>query len=107
VEVKVKFAMDRFMASQDNFREKTIDSIDDLTVEFLNYRSTCQSMEREVENLVVKMEISETIIDEKLEGIHEKNAEEFGKIQEKAEIKAKTCKQTKVNNVKFVKPPFG
>jgi hypothetical protein len=82
VEVKVKFAMDRFMASQDNFREKTIDSIDDLTVEFLNYRNLFESLKVDVENIDMKVEMSEAIIVDELEGMHEKIAVGSGKIAE-------------------------
>jgi hypothetical protein len=37
--VKVKFAMDSFIAKNEELREKTKDYVDDLMVEFLNYRN--------------------------------------------------------------------
>jgi hypothetical protein len=60
-----------------------------------------------MENVLVKLEMSEIVLDEKMEGIDEKNAEVMTEIKKIENVKEKIELTKKSSNVKFVKPPYG
>jgi hypothetical protein len=60
-----------------------------------------------MENMLVKLEMSEMVIEEKMEGIDEKNAEVMKNLHEKIHVNEKNDITKKSSTVKFVKPPFG
>jgi hypothetical protein len=60
-----------------------------------------------MENMLVKLEMSEMVIEEKMEGIDEKNMEVMKNLHEKIHVNEKNDITKKSSTVKFVKPPFG